>query len=145
MAESAPKTEEEKDSRLYAALSYFPVTIIGLIVSLYVIFTKKGGKYARFHAIQALIVIAAIFVIGLAVQSILFAAVLPGMAGSWIKAGKDSATNPFAMIINVWAAMLPILLLGVVWFVLLTFLAYKAYTGKGVKLPLIGEFAEKSA
>jgi len=145
MAENASKAEEDKDARLYAALSYFPVTIIGLIVSLYVIFTKKGGKYARFHAIQALGVITAIFVIGLVAQSILFVAILPGMSNSLIRADKDSVTNPFAMMIGVWAAMLPILLLGAFWFVLLTFLAYKAYTGKGIKLPLIGDIAEKSA
>ncbi len=114
------------DNKIIAALCY----IIGVLVPLFVIGTdKKKDKFLLFHAWQSLFFTVALFVVyvGLIVVTIVLSAI-PG--------------------VNVVAGLLascvfPLIGLGV--FVYMLFLAYKSYQGVKVKIPMVGEYAEKQA
>jgi len=46
---------DERLSRILAGLGYFPNMIIAAIPIAYTLITKKGGGYAKFHALQAIV------------------------------------------------------------------------------------------
>ncbi len=113
------------ENKLIAALCY----IIGILVPLFVIFTeKKKDKFVAFHAYQSLLLTVVIFAIYIAVG------ILIGII-AWI---------PF---VNFLALLLGGLLslFGLAVFVLIVYLAYKAFKGEKYLLPTLGAMAEKYA
>jgi len=63
MPESPELSQEEKNGRLLAALCYIPFFLINIIAMLYVLVGHKGGKFARFHAIQSIFLLVAYIVV----------------------------------------------------------------------------------
>lgn len=100
-------------NNMKSALCYFPY--IGVFWGLYILFTEKTDKTARFNAIQGLCLIIALDLIVWLLMAFLYAIPLIG---------------------NI-VAVLCLLLEG--------FLFYKTYKGEEVILPLIGPFAKDHA
>lgn len=117
MTEPAPAAGS--DSNLFGALCY----IIGVLVPLFVLFTeKKNDKTLVFHAWNSLFFTVAIiiYLIGLSIVGAVLGFVFPPLA---------------CIVIPLW--FLP--------FLVLLFLAWKAYQGEKYMLPVIGEMANKQA
>lgn len=88
--------------------------LIGLITGIVIYALEKENKFVRFHAMQ----------------SILF-------SGAWIVINVISALVPilgwiFATLINIAGAIL--------WLIIM----FKAYGGEQIKLPVLGDIAEKN-
>ena len=107
------------DANLTAALGY-PIGIIAIIM----IIMEKQNRFARFHAIQALLLIGAWFVIFI---------------------GLGIVLGILAALLNAPVLLSLLSLLWLAWFAALLFSAYKAYQGEWFKLPVIGDMAEKFA
>jgi len=107
------------DANLAAALGY-PVGIIALIM----VIMEKQNRFARFHALQSLLLIGAWIVIFI-LSSVVFGII--------------------AAVLNTPAIFGLLSLLWLVWFAALIFCAYKAYQGEWFKLPVLGDMAEKFA
>ena len=115
-----------EENRGLAAVAYLLGAITGIIILLV---AEKEDKYARFHAMQSILLCVATAVIA----GILLWATLPfsvmGMHMWFI--------NPFAVIVSaVWL----VYTVGVmiIWVILII----KAYSGERYKLPLLGDLAE---
>lgn len=112
-----------------ALLGYLPscLCLIGLVLSIVFFFVEKNNRFVRFHALQAAILHVIFLVIGIAnyILGIILAAAL-GNTGSLIN-----------LVLSVGILLVEIGLFG--------FLMFKAYGNEQMKLPLIGDFAEKTA
>lgn len=108
------------DANITSALGY-PIGVIALIM----VVMEKQNRFARFHAIQSLLLIGAWIVIAI-VLSVLM--------------GVLAAISEYLVFIGF---LFP--LIWLVWFALLLFSAYKAYQGEWFKIPVIGDMAEKFA
>jgi len=132
MPETKAAASGSDDNKLLGALCYIPIMGISILVALYILLTeKKSDKFLAFHAWQSLllaavcIVVFPVLFIGLGIVGVLLATVTMGV-GTFIMP----------------CVMLPIVL-GVL--IGMLYLAYKAYLGEKVKVPVIGNFAEKQA
>jgi len=114
------KTALGLDAKIASALGY-PVGIIAIIM----IIIEKQNRFARFHALQSILLSVGAVVI-LTVLSI-FIAIL-------------SAISSYLGLLGLF-----IPLLWLVYFAALLFCAYKAYQGEMFKLPMIGDMADKFA
>ena len=110
------KTALGMDAKIASALGY-PIGIIALIM----IIIEKENRFARFHAMQALLMFAAAIVIFMVLGILL--AIL-------------SAISSYLGLLGL---LFP--LLWLVYFAALIFCAYKAYQGEMFKLPVIGDIA----
>jgi uncharacterized membrane protein len=108
------------DANMAAAIGY-PIGIIALVM----VIIEKQNRFARFHALQSLLLIAGWIVVAI-VLSILI--------------GVLSAISEYLAFIGL---LFP--LIWLVWFAALIFCAYKAYQGEWFKLPVIGNIAENFA
>lgn len=132
------KTALGLDANLGAALGY-PVGIIAIII----FFMEKENRFARFHAVQSVLLFVLVFVlfIVLALVSVLLPILLAliGSAAGGAVGLVVSIISTLVWVISllVWL-ILPLLSLGV--FILA---AVKAYGGNYFKLPVIGKMAEK--
>jgi uncharacterized membrane protein len=144
MAEINAVSEEDKDADLLAGLCYVPVLMISILAPLYVLLAKKGGQYARFHAIQSLCLTAVILVVN-SVLAIVFMLSFPMIFFSAVPA-HGTAVAPDAFM-KTWSSMMlgmiPLAAVSALVLIMEFFLAYKAYIGKGVRLPLIAGLAER--
>ena len=95
------------DENIAGMLCY--IFIIGLIF----LFMEKENRFIRFHALQAVFLGAALFIISLVLS------IIPIIG--WIVS----------------------LLMGPIVIILVIFMMYKAYQGAYFKLPFIGDMAEK--
>lgn len=121
---SGGKTALGLDVNVGSMLCYINICLpIGLIYSIIVIITDKTNKLPRFHAFQSLLLTAALFVISFVL----------GIALGIVMAASNSPVMGFGF--NG--------LLGLVVFGLSIFLAIKAYQGEMLKLPIIGDLADK--
>lgn len=124
MKEAPKAAAGTSENKLLAALCY----IINVIVPLFVIFTeKKKDRFLAFHAWQALLFAVAIFIVSIVLSIVI--TVLGFIPGINVVAGLLAACG------------FPLLWLAVMIYVL--FLAYKAYQGEKVMVPMVGEYAEK--
>ena len=114
MSQPQMSTEVSSDDRLWAALGY-PIALVALFMLL--ADEKKNRPFIKYHAVQALAVNVAIWVVVLILGCIL-AALTFFIAGA--------------------GGLLPMVL----WLVLL-WPAYEAYGGKYVEIPIITDFIKK--
>ncbi len=123
---SGGKTALGLDTNVGALLVYLPICGVSLIYSIIVIVTEKQNAFMRFHAFQSLMLIAAMVVtwIGIVIFSVVLAFV--------------SSTLSFLFSLIVWLVVLAFIGLAI-------FLCIKAYAGEKIKLPIIGDMAEKFA
>jgi uncharacterized membrane protein len=135
---------EEKNSRLLSALAYVQLIFpINLLIALFIIFTKKTDKFARFHALQSLFLIIA-YLVALAPFMIMFLYFWASAFFSfWNITSPQGMENYF---MNWVLAFIPGLiggLMGLVMLVLTSYLAVTAYSGKIVKVPFVWSLAER--
>lgn len=122
------------DSNVGAMLCYIAnfICCLGLVLSIIFLVTEKENRFVKFHAVQSLFLAALQIVVGL----------LIGILGLIL----SLALNTFDLAWLAW-----ILILGLRLILLIVFLALwilggiKAYGGQWYKLPIIGEFAWKTA
>jgi uncharacterized membrane protein len=125
------------DGNMAAAIGY-PIPILALIC----LIMDKENRFVKFHAIQSLLLQAAIIVVGICV-AILFMiiGIILGVAAS---ATDSAASGGIAGIFALLSFLIWIVVLvGYVGGLILT--AVKAYGGNYFKLPIIGNIAEKFA
>ncbi|CAN5408181.1 DUF4870 domain-containing protein [soil metagenome] len=123
----AGKTGLGLDSNLAGLLCYIltPCCLIGVILGLILFFTEKDNRFARFHALQSLLVAGVFIALGM-VFTVLGRLLL----------AADEGIMFFG-------------LLGVRLLIFLVFLAIwiyagiQAYQNKWTKLPILGDLAEK--
>lgn len=122
---SSPRPAQSTSSsglepNIAGALSYLLTWLTGLIFLL----IEKEDKFVRFHAVQA-IGLGVAWIVAWIVLSVV-AAILPGILGTlvWILG---------------WLAV------GLGGLVIWLFMMFKAYQGQMVKLPIIGDIAEKES
>jgi uncharacterized membrane protein len=112
------------DANVAAGLSYLFSIVGGLIFY----FGEKQNRFVRFHAMQSILFNAfwiVLFVVLFSVQSFLYASVI---------------LIPLGFVFTCLTILLPLALLAV-WIVLMVY----AFQGKYIKLPVIGDYAEKYA
>jgi uncharacterized membrane protein len=102
------------DSNVFAAISYLGFILTGILVYL----LKKEDKFARFHAMQSIILGVVLIVVQIIVGIIALVPVI-----GWI------------------IALLYPLVILIVWL----FMMWKAFKGEKYMLPTIGAYAEKYA
>ena len=129
------------DGNLAAAIGY-PIGIIALIL----IFIEKENKFVRFHAIQSIlwgllyaIVFSIVFVIGFV---LVFGGALAGVAGNAAGSGAGSIFGGLLSLVG-WLLFLASFVVGLGGFIAMVYAAVKSYGGAKVKLPVVGNFAEK--
>src|SRR5947207_896348 len=127
------KTALGLDANLGAALGY-PIGIIALIVFI----IEKENRFARFHALQSLLVHVA-WVVVFIVVAIVFTiiGVLAAAASATSSAGGAVGGLLGILITLVWLGVILAYIAG------LLFAAFKAYGGNWFKFPIIGNMAEK--
>ncbi|MBX3243736.1 MAG: DUF4870 domain-containing protein [Acidobacteria bacterium] len=120
------KTALGLDANVGALLCYLPVCAINLIYSIIVLVTEKDNKFVRFCAFQSLLLMVALIVlwVGVIIISVVLAFV--------------SSTLSMLFSLVVWLFVLAFIGLAI-------FLCIKAYGMQKVKLPIIGDLAEKWA
>jgi uncharacterized membrane protein len=126
MAMSNPNdpTSMGMDANVAAGLSYLFSIIGGLIFY----FGEKQNRFVRFHAMQSILFNAfwiVLFIVFFTVQSILYATVI---------------LSPLAIVLTCLTFLLPFAILTL-WIILMVY----AFQGKYVKLPVLGDYAEKYA
>jgi uncharacterized membrane protein len=112
------------DANVEAGLSYLFSIIGGLIFY----FGEKQNRFVRFHAMQSILFNAfwiVLFIVFFTVQSILYATII---------------LTPLAIVLSCLTILLPFAILAL-WIILMVY----AFQGKYIKLPIIGDYAEKYA
>jgi len=118
------KTALGLDNNIGSMICYLNICLpIGLIYSIIVVLSDKTNKLPRFHAFQSLLLTAALFLISMVL----------GIVMSIFGAATNSMGPSFG-----FSGLLPLIVLG-----LSVFLAVKAYQGEMLKLPVIGDMADK--
>lgn len=115
---------KKDEARLLAGLCYVPVFFINIIAIIIVLVTGKGGKYGKFHAAQGIL-----FFVALVVASVLLMLPFSIMEKFMPKGGFLG---------------IPELLIGVAALLVSLYVAMMVFTGKEMRLPFIGEVAEKA-
>lgn len=115
------KTAIGLDAKIASALGY-PIGLIAIIE----IIIEKENRFARFHALQSLLLHVAWVVIF----------ILLGIVGGILTA----IVNQFAILLALFYPLLMLAYLGS-----LIFCAYKAYQGETFKLPAVGDMAANFA
>ncbi|MFH0927369.1 MAG: hypothetical protein V1822_02210 [Candidatus Micrarchaeota archaeon] len=133
---------DDEHSKLLAGLCYFSFVMVNLIFSIYVLITKKGGRYARFHAVQALCIFGLKMVLGMLfgfVFGIVIAGVMQMPPGSTAPSGLFAGFGILSIFILAYVAFF------VVVFLLEILLTILVATGRDIRLPLISKIADKYA
>jgi len=127
MAKSSMNMEENMASMLCYVLTW----VTGLIFY----FMEKENKTVRFHAIQSILTFLPLTILGYVFWWIGIPKWSYG-GGPWGLGSYDLGIPAL-----VWASYAIWALTGILWLILV----YKAYSGEKLKLPVIGDIAEKKA
>ncbi|MFH1101383.1 MAG: hypothetical protein V1726_05040 [Methanobacteriota archaeon] len=114
------KTSLGLEENIEAALCYLGIWVTGLIFY----FIDNKNKTIRFHALQSILVFLPLSILGLIISG--FFGVFSYTAGWFFLVGLS------------W-------LFGFLFLVLWLFLLLKAFQGKKMKLPIVGDIAEKNS
>lgn len=145
MAATTEDAGNGKDANLLAGLCYVPLFGLSIIVSIYVILAKKGGKYAKFHALQSLLLMAVLFVVFMPLQILMMSSMFGGTPQLENKKLTEAETVQWMMDFNakMLQAALPMFVLSFLVLVFDFYLAYRAFVGSGVRLPVIAGLAKR--
>ncbi len=113
------------DVNVASLLAYIPLCLVGIVVSIIILVTDKTNKAARFHAFQS-IILHVLFIVGY------FVAMFIGIA-----AAAANSTIIGLLSLAVWVVVIFGLL------AVFVFCMIKAYQGQMLKLPVIGDMADK--
>ena len=119
------KTALGLDGNVGALICYIPFCAIGLIYSIIVLVTDKTNKLPRFHALQSLLLNAAVFVVYMLVMIV------------GVMAATANSTILGLMATGLYLAVF----LGAIGAII--FCCIKAFQGQLFKLPVIGDLADK--
>jgi uncharacterized membrane protein len=121
------KTALGLDANIGALLCYLPVCLISLVYSIIVIVSDKENTFVRFHAFQSLLLTGLYIVLVIAISIIggVISAVVSGTIGSLF------SLLSLLVIVGFLGAMI--------------FGMIKGFQGQILKLPVIGDMAEKWA
>lgn len=111
------------DRNIEGALCYALGWITGVLF-----FFLEEDRFVRFHAVQSILLFGGIYIFGL-ISSFLVAA---------LTAGLGPAGSPVARLVPFVSSLLTVLV-----FVLWLLLMLSAYRGNRVRLPVVGDLAEK--
>jgi uncharacterized membrane protein len=114
--------------RAFAAISY----ILGILVAAAICLVKKENRFVRFHAMQAVLADIAIAIISFVIVILAIAAAIIGVV-----------TKNVAAFLAFPAFYLAIFAFSLLILAVRLFLAWKAYRGEGLRIPLLGGLAER--
>jgi uncharacterized membrane protein len=127
------------DPKTLAGLCYIPILFINILVPLYVLITGKGGRFAKFHAVQALLMYVAYFIL---VQLVMIPYYLAfGSIYADLFSGKQVGTAALSSMGGMFVMMIPTMLLFVGFLIYSIYLAVKAFGGNEAQVPVIGKYA----
>ena len=124
------KTSLGLDSNVGAMLCYIAnfLCCLGVILSIVFLVTEKENRFVKFHALQALFLVAAQIVVGIIVS----------MLGLLLNFALDTAGLGILSFFVILGLRLILLLIFVIIWI---FAGIKAYGGQWYKLPFIGDLA----
>ena len=124
------KTSLGLDSNLGAMFCYIAnfLCCLGVILSIVFLVTEKENRFVKFHALQALFLVAAQIVVGIIVSML-------GLLLNFAFDAVDLGILSFFVILGLRLILL--LIFVIVWLVA----GIKAYGGQWYKLPFIGDLA----
>lgn len=141
--EETPAKSTEIDPKTLAGLCYIPFLLINILVPLYVLLSGKGGRFAKFHAAQALLLAVVYFILMQIVMIPYYLAF--GSLYASIFTGKAASMAALGSMGGMFMLMIPSMLLGVAFLVYSIYLAIKAFGGSEIRVPVVGKYAEKIA
>jgi uncharacterized membrane protein len=121
------------DPNIAAAISYF--WIIGVIF----FFLEKDNRFVRLHAMQSILFGVAWSV--LMIVLVILGSILTFIGAAIAATAGDAAGTLFGLLVSLIWLLIWLVPVGLLVVLILT--AVKAYQGKWVKLPIIGNMAEK--
>ncbi len=124
------KTSLGLDSNVGAMLCYIAnfLCCLGVILSIVFLVTEKENRFVKFHALQALFLVAAQIVVGIIVS----------MLGLLLNFAFDAAgLGILSFFVILGLRLILLLIFAIVWLVA----GIKAYGGQWYKLPFIGDLA----
>jgi uncharacterized membrane protein len=124
------KTSLGLDSNVGAMLCYIAnfLCCLGVILSIVFLVTEKENRFVKFHALQALFLVAAQIVVGIIVS----------MLGLLLNFAFDAAgLSILSFFVILGLRLILLLIFVIVWLVA----GIKAYGGQWYKLPFIGDLA----
>lgn len=124
------KTSLGLDSNVGAMLCYIAnfLCCLGVILSIVFLVTEKENRFVKFHALQALFLVAAQIVVGIIVS----------MLGLLLNFAFDAAgLGILSFFVILGLRLILLLIFVIVWLVA----GIKAYGGQWYKLPFIGDLA----
>ncbi len=131
----AQKTGSGLEPNIAAALSY--IFIVGVIFYL----MEKENGFIRFHAMQSILfgIANTVIMMVLVVIGVILTFAF-GIGGAMVGGGAGTLVS-----LLIWLIWLLFWLIGIALFGTLIFAAVKAYQGAKLKLPIIGNMAERIA
>lgn len=136
-------TENDKDANLLAGLCYIPFALINIIVILYVLLAKKGGKFARFHALQSLFTLLVIVVISGIVNLVFFFPTFLNFYANFFTLQSSEAF--MATWVQMFSMMLIPLAISILFMLVFIIFTMLAFMGKKFRIPLIANLVDKVA
>lgn len=124
------KTSLGLDSNVGAMLCYIAnfLCCLGVILSIVFLVTEKENRFVKFHAVQALFLVAAQIVVGIIVS----------MLGLLLNFAFDAAgLGILSFFVILGLRLILLLIFVIIWLVA----GIKAYGGQWYKLPFIGDLA----
>jgi len=118
-----PTAGVSDESKLFGALAY----LLGILTGIVVFLVKKDDRFAKFHAMQSILLGVAVFVIF----------VVLGILGTILSFIPVIGWIIGILLFILWAVV------GLGLFILWLLLMWRAYNGVKWKLPVIGEHAER--
>jgi uncharacterized membrane protein len=120
-----------EESRMIAAISY----IFGILVAVLIFLLKKDDRYTKFHSAQAIMIDIAVIAAGIAVFFV-------GLA---LAAVFGVVTMGIGFFVGFWVIWLVMMVFGLCVLALRLLLAFMAFTGRRMDVPVIGAHARKIA
>jgi len=124
------KTSLGLESNIGAMLCYIgaPLCCLGVILSVVFLITEKENRFVKFHAVQALFLVAVQLVLGVALGIVGFLFRIALSTGElWL----------IADLLNLGVRILFLVIFLIIWIIA----GIKAYGGQWYKLPVIGNLA----
>jgi hypothetical protein len=140
--------DKKSDSNILAGLCYVPFLLINFIAIGYVLLAKKGGKHAKYHALQSLFLNICWMFVGTALVLLVF---IPqsmekmGTLQQKFLAASEEQKNlvMIGAMTDYYAGMVPFLALSIVPLAVFLLLAILVAMGKDIRIPVLGSFINR--
>ncbi len=141
--------KDDENSKLMAGLCYVPFGLINIIAILYILLAKKGGPYAKYHALQGLALQLVILVFSMV---FMFAFMFPAMQNmaltqdQFVQSANNSTVHSAQsaqFIKNTLAYIGPIFIYSFGIFFVELALAVSVALGKDIRFPMVRGLLER--